>query len=355
METVTSNIKITKTQASRINEVDFNNIPFGRIFSDHMLVVDYDNGTWKEPEIMPWQKIEVFPCITSLHYGQSIFEGMKAFKQDNGDAVLFRPDDNWERMNHSAWRLCMPEIPKEIFVGGLKELVNLDQQWIPNVQGSALYIRPFMFATDEYVGIKPSDNYKFIIFTCPVGAYYPEPVGLWVSEKFVRAAEGGTGSAKAAGNYAGSLLGQKRAKEKGYHNVLWLDAVDRKYVEECGTMNLFFVIDGKLVTPELTGTILNGITRDSVLTIAEELGIPTEVRRIAIGEIAEAYKQGKLDETFGTGTAAVISHVAKIGYQDLEMVLPAIEDRKVGPAILNRLNDIRMGRTEDKHGWVEKI
>ncbi len=356
METVTTpKIKTLRSPSTRIHEVDFTNLPFGRIFSDHMLVADCKDGSWSEPQIVPFGTIPVLPCMTSLHYGQAIFEGMKAFKQPNGNAVLFRPEENYARMNHSAWRLCMPEVPHEIFVDGMKELVQLDNQWIPRTEGSALYIRPFMFATDEYVGIKPSDNYKFIIFSCPVGAYYPEPVALWVSRNFVRAVEGGTGEAKAAGNYAGGLIGQKRAKKRGYHSVLWLDAQSRKYVEECGTMNIFFVIDGVLITPELTGTILKGVTRDSILTLAKGLGIPAEVRRIKIKEIQAAWQQGRLQEAFGTGTAAVISHVVKIGYRKIVMELPPVEERKIGNALLAKLNDIRMGRVEDEHQWIVKV
>ena len=354
MDTIATNqgITIEKVAESRITEVDFANIPFGRVFSDHMLIAEYENGAWNAPKIVPYQKIEMFPAISALHYGQSVFEGLKAYKDEAGNPLLFRPMDNFDRLNFSARRLCMPEVPEHLFMNGLKELIKLDQNWIPTNEGSSLYIRPFMFATDEYVGIKPSDKYKLIIFTCPVGAYYPEPVGLWVTNNYVRAIEGGTGAAKAAGNYAGSLMGAQEAKANGYHNVLWLDGKEGKYIEECGTMNVCFVIDGKAVTPELTGTILNGITRRSTLQIMRDLGIQVEERRVTLEEIIDAYDNGQLQEVFGMGTAATIAHVAKIGMKGKEMTLPPIEERKVANTVLARLRGIRTGKIEDTHDWV---
>ncbi|MCB9231647.1 MAG: branched-chain amino acid aminotransferase [Bacteroidia bacterium] len=349
-------VSIKRIPQSRISQVDFNNLPFGRVFADHMLVCDYKNGAWGAPEIMPYGKFEIFPCITALHYGQAIFEGMKAFKNQDGDAWLFRPEENFKRMNLSAWRMCMPEITHEIFIDGLKELVRLDSNWIPTQEGASLYVRPHMFGTDEYVGIKPSDNYRFVIFSCPVGAYYPEPVGLWATRKYVRANEGGTGEAKAAGNYAASLLGAREARDRGLNNVMWLDGHDHAYIEECGTMNMFFVINGTVVTPNLSGTILHGITRDSVLTLLEDHGIPVEVRRVSMAEIKEAFANGTLEEAFGAGTAATIAHVDRIGFEDEpHMILPKIEDRKISNMLLRELADIRTGRIEDKHNWMVKI
>ena len=347
--------KIQRTPHSRISELDTDSIPFGRIFADHMLVCDYADGKWEEPVIVPYGKMLFSPSISALHYGQSIFEGMKAFKNSAGEPLLFRARDNYERMNRSAARLCMPEIPEDIFLGGLRELVSLDRDWIPNKEGYSLYLRPFYFATDEYVGIRPSETYKFIIFSCPVGAYYPEPVNLLISDEFVRASERGTGESKAAGNYAASLLGAKRAQEKGYHNVIWVDAKEYKYVEECGTMNIFFVIDGVAITPSLTGTILRGVTRHSVITLLRDKGIPVEERRITAEEIYEAHKAGKLNEAFGTGTAATIAHVNKIGFKGEDMQLPPISERKIGPWLLQTLSDLRTQKIEDPHGWVEKI
>lgn len=357
-------IDIELVAESRISTVDFDNIPFGRIFSDHMFVVDYADGKWGKPQIKPYGKMKISPSVSALHYGQSIFEGMKAFKNQKGEPVLFRPLENFKRMNHSAHRMCMPEIPEDLFMNGLKELIRIDQDWIPTNEGSSLYIRPFMFATDEYVGIKPSDNYKFVIFCCPVGAYYPEPVGLMVTSKYVRAIEGGTGTAKAAGNYAASLIGAKEAKEAGYTNILWLDGKTHSYVEEVGTMNVFFIIDGVAVTPELSsGTILHGTTRTALIALMQDMGIEVQERQISIKEIWEAGEKGLLSEAFGAGTAATVAHVSKLGHDGTvhslegrpEIVLPPISERKVAPALLKQLNEIRSGLRPDPRGWVVKL
>jgi len=353
--TTVGDIKMTRTKRSRLSEVDFENIPFGKVFSDHMLVADYRNGAWQEPEIVPYGAFQIDPATTALHYAQSIFEGMKAYRNVHGKPVLFRPRENFQRMNRSAGRMVMPAIPESLFLDGIKELVRLDIDWIPTQEDSSLYIRPLMFANDDFIGVKPSDAYKFVIFTCPVGQYYSEPVKLWVTREFIRAAPGGTGAAKAAGNYAASYYAAKEAQEKGYHNVLWLDAVEHRYVEECGTMNMFFVIDGVAVTPELSGTILPGVTRDSVITLLGDVGVEIEVRRISIEEIQKAYDAGKLDEAFGAGTAATISPVIEIGSREGVMHLRPDEERKVGPALLKQLTEIRRGVAEDKYGWVVAI
>lgn len=355
MVTVKSNIQVTRTSHSRLSEVDFNNIPFGRIFADHMLVADYNEGKWSEPKIVPYGKIEVAPCITSLHYGQAIFEGMKAQRNENGEALLFRPLDNHQRLNFSADRMCMPSIPEELFMEGLLELIRLDKEWIPTTPGAALYIRPFMFATDEYVGIKASESYKFMIFSSPVGPYYPEPVKLMVNTKYVRAAKGGTGEAKSAGNYGASLKGAQEARAMGYHNVMWLDAHEQKFVEECGTMNVFFIIDGVAVTPNLTGTILRGITRHSVIKLLKDMGIKVQERQISIDEVTEAFHAGKLEEIFGTGTAATVAHVSHLWHDGEEMVLPSIENRSIGPVVLEQITNIRTGQVPDPYGWVVKV
>lgn len=356
-------ISIQRVSQSRIHTVDFDHIPFGKVFADHMLLSDYANGQWGEPKIMPFQNISYSPAMSALHYGQSIFEGMKAYKTRQGKPVLFRPKENWERMNHSAWRMCMPKLPYEIFMEGVQQLVSLDQEWIPKQSGSSLYIRPFMFATDEFVGIRPSETYRFMVFSCPVGAYYSEPVGLMVTGKYVRAIVGGTGEAKAAGNYGASLLGAREAKEKGYHNVLWLDGRERKYVEECGTMNVFFVIDGVAITPKLTGTILHGTTRQALIQLLQDMDVEVQERPLSIQEIYEAHEAGRLEEAFGAGTAATVAHVSRIGHDDSlpflegkpEMVLPPVETRKVGPALLQRLSDIREGAAPDVHGWLVPV
>jgi|NOAtaT_6_FD_contig_31_2985802_length_2586_multi_5_in_0_out_0_2 branched-chain amino acid aminotransferase len=357
-----SNMTIHPIEQSRLGEVDINNAPFGKVFSDHMYMVDYEDGKWKNAQILPYGKITVSPSMSALHYGQSIFEGLKAYKNSAGDPLLFRPWENYKRMNASAHRMCMPEIPKEIFAEGLRELISLDRDWIPTKEGTALYIRPFYFATDEYVGIRPSDNYKFMIFTCPVGAYYPDPVSLQVTAKYVRASEGGTGEAKAAGNYASSLLASNEAKHAGYTNVLWLDGKNHRFVEECGTMNVFFVIDGVVITPKLTGSILRGTTRKAVIKLLRDQGYRVQIRLLPVDEIWEAYEDGKLEEAFGTGTAATIAHVSRIAHDGTvdrikdhpEMVLPPVSERKVGPAILKLLDDIRNGNAEDKFDWVVK-
>lgn len=359
---VVSAIEIKPIQQSRIHEVDFDNIAFGREFSDHMLVADYTDGRWNRAVIQPYSRLSLAPSVTALHYGQSIFEGMKAYKDQEGKPVLFRPELNFERMNQSADRMCMPHIPEEIFLDGLYELIRLDRNWIPAKAGSSLYIRPFYFATDEYVGIKASDNYKFVIFSCPVGAYYPEPVGLMVTANHVRAFPGGTGEAKSAGNYGASLQGGREAKKRGYNNVLWLDGIEHKYVEECGTMNVWFIIDGVAITPALDGTVLHGTTRMTVMTLLEEMGIEVQERKIEVAELWAAQANGTLQEAFGTGTAATIAHVDRIGHDDSvpgingpELVLPKVEDRKVGPELLRRLNDIRTGKVEDHRGWLKRL
>ena len=363
--TLNTKINIEKVAESRIKSVDLDNVPFGKVFSDHMLVVDYANGEWGEPSIVPYGKFLMSPSVSALHYGQSIFEGMKAFKNQEGEPVLFRPVENFIRMNRSAKRMCMPEIPENIFMDGLKALVKLDQNWIPTKEGCSLYLRPFMFATDEYVGIRPSDTYRFIIFSCPVGAYYPDPVSLMVTSKYVRAGEGGTGEAKAAGNYAASLKGGQEAKDAGYTNVLWLDAKTHSTVEEVGTMNVFFIIDGVAVTPELSsGTILHGTTRTALIVLLREMGIEVQVRKISIKEIWEAGEKGLLNEAFGAGTAATVAHIDRIGHDGTvesiidrrkEIVLPPIEDRTIAPALLKKLNDIRRGLAPDPRGWVVKV
>ncbi|MFM2376432.1 MAG: hypothetical protein RLZZ165_1529 [Bacteroidota bacterium] len=358
-----SKILIQRIAKSRLHTVDFDDIPFGKIFADHMLVAGYADGEWGQATILPYQNISFAPAISALHYGQTIFEGMKAFKNQAGEPVLFRPLENWDRMNHSARRMCMPEIPLELFLDGLKQLVSIDREWIPQREGCSLYIRPFMFATDEFVGIRPSETYRLIMFSCPVDAYYPDPVGLMVSGKYVRAFEGGTGEAKTAGNYGGSLLGAKEAKEKGYHNVLWLDGKERKYIEECGTMNVFFIIDGVAVTPKLTGTVLHGTTRQALIQLLHDMGVEVQERLISLEEVIKAHDAGKLDEAFGAGTAAAVAPVVRIGHDGTvpilqgrtEIVLPPMEKRKVGPELLKRLSEIRVGLAPDTHGWLVPV
>lgn len=346
------NIQVTKVQQSRIAEVDFDNIPFGRVFSDHMFVADYSNGEWQDFRIVPFGDFTMHPASMALHYGQAIFEGMKASKSKDGDPWLFRPEMHAKRINRSAERMMMPTFPEDVFVEALHALIDLDAAWIPPQEGSALYVRPYMFATDEFIGVKPSESYKFVIFTGPVGPYYAKPVRLKVEQHFVRAVPGGTGEAKAAGNYAGSLLPAHLAQKEGYDQVVWMGGPDMKEIQEVGTMNIFFVIDGKVVTPATDGAILRGITRDSFLKILEEKGVPVEARRLTIDEVVEAYKAGKLQEAFGAGTAAVVSHVAEIAYGELHMELPPVEDRKIGAMLKDYIDGLRSGRVEDTHNWI---
>jgi len=355
MELLHESISIEKVAHSRLDEIDMDQIPFGRVFSDHMLIAHYRAGRWEQPVIKPYNKLSLAPSVCALHYGQSVFEGLKAQLSPKGQPVLFRPDENHKRMNRSAYRLCMPEIPSSLFMDGLKELVKLDQSWIPPSDKGSLYIRPLYFATDEYVGIRPSDSYIFTIFSCPVGAYYSKPVSLLTSREYVRAAQGGTGSAKCAGNYAGSILPDQIAKSYGYDNVLWLDAKTHTYIEECGTMNVFFVIDKKVITSPLTGTILPGINRNSVIHLLKDHGYDVEERPLSIFEVESAYEQGTLDEVFGAGTAATIAHVDRIGFAGRDMVLPSPEQQPISTWLRKTLQDIKTGSTEDPYGWTIRL
>lgn len=348
-------INITKTSDSRITKVDFDNIPFGKVYSDHMFVAEYKNGEWTDFKIKPYENISMSPATSVLHYGQSVFEGMKAYKNSNGEVLVFRPHDNFRRLNLSARRMCIPELPEEVFMGGLTELLKVDKDWVPNKPNTSLYIRPFVFATDEYVGIRPSDNYKFIIFTCPVGVYYAEPVKVKIETRYTRAMEGGTGFAKAAGNYAAALYPAKLAAEKGYHQLIWTDGKTHQYVEESGTMNVMFIIGDKLLTAPTTETILAGITRDSVLTLARDWGLQVEERKVAVAEIIEAAQNGTLKEAFGTGTAATIAQIAVIGHEGKDYELPPVETRQFSQKVYKALDDIKTGRIEDKYNWVYKI
>lgn len=346
------NISIQRTKQSSLDSLDFDNLPFGQVFSDHMFVADYVDGAWKDARIVPFGSFEMHPASMVLHYGQAVFEGMKASKSKDGRPMLFRPEQHAIRINKSANRLSMPSFPEDLFVEALHELVGLDADWIPPQAGSALYLRPFMFATDPFIGVRPSHTYRFIIFTCPVGPYYPKPVSLYADTTFVRAIKGGTGEAKAAGNYAAALLPAQKAQAKGFDQVMWLDGVEHKYIQEVGTMNIMFVIDGKIITPEPDGAILRGITKNSVLTILKDKGYEVEERPISIDEVIEAHQAGKLQEVFGTGTAAVVAHVSEIQYQDTNISLPPMEDRKIGSMIKSEIDGLRAGTVEDTRGWV---
>lgn len=348
-------IKVTKTIQSRISEVDFENLPFGRVFSDHMFIADYQNGEWVDLRIVPFENIPTHPATSALHYGQSIFEGLKAYRNDNGDIQIFRPTKNAQRLNLSAARMAMPELPTDLFMQALDTLVSLDQEWVPNSEGSSMYIRPFMFATDEYVGIKASDNYRFIIFTCPVQTYYSAPVKVLISEKYVRAFPGGTGEAKAAGNYAATLQPVQEARAAGYDQILWTDGIEFKYLQEIGTMNVFFQIGGQVITPALNGAILNGITRNSIIQLLTDKGIKVEERNITVEELIEAHKVGMLEDAFGAGTAATITHISHMGYKGDTLALPNVEGRTLSHEIKQELEDLKLDRIPDRHNWIYKI
>jgi len=348
-------IKVTKTSQSKLPQVDFNNIPFGTVYSDHMFVADFIDGEWTNLEIKPFGPISMNPSNLTLHYGQAIFEGMKAFKNQDGNPILFRPEMHVERINASARRMCMAEIPGDLFDQAVRQLVALDVDWIPQTPDASLYLRPFMFATDDFIGVKPSATYKFIIFTCPVGPYYSKAVTLRAEETYVRAAVGGVGEAKCAGNYASSLLPAQKAVEDGFDQVMWLDAKEFKYIQEVGTMNLFFVIDGVVVTPATDGAILKGITRDSIITILKDKGYKVEERRLSIDEVVNAYNDGKLDEAFGSGTAAVVQNIKSITYRDLTMEIKDPSNLEVANLAREQIKGIRAGSVADKFDWVHPI
>jgi branched-chain amino acid aminotransferase len=350
----TDDFKITKVKNSKLPSLDVNNIPFGKYFTDHMLEANYENGEWGTVEIKPYQSITIDPSCAAIHYGQSIFEGIKAYKNQQGEPFIFRPEDNFKRFNISAERMQMPQVPEEIFMEGLKQLVKLDEDWIPNKPDHSLYIRPFMFATDEAIGVKPGQKYKFMIILSPTGPYYSAPMRIYVEEKYVRAVSGGVGFAKNAGNYGAAMHATAEAKKKGYDQVLWMDAFEHKYVQECGTMNVFFIIGGKAITPPTGDTILAGVTRASVIQLVQDMGMEVEERPLSIDEIIEAYKNGKLQEAFGTGTAATISMIKELRYQDFVMTFET-EKWKIAPEVGRTLNAIKEGKTEDKYGWMVKV
>ena len=348
-------IKTTQTAQSRLDSVDFSNLPFGKIFSDHMFVSEYRDGAWHDDRIEPFGNFTLHPASMVLHYGQAIFEGMKASKHQDGTPLLLRPEEHARRLNASARRMMMAEFPEERFVEAVRALVKLDQAWIPPQAGSALYLRPYMFATDEFIGVRPSQTYKFCIFTAPVGPYYAKPVDLVVEQHYVRAVPGGTGEAKAAGNYAASLRPAYEANQRGFDQVLWMGGPGMKQIQEVGTMNVFFVIDGEVITPATDGAILRGITRKMFVQILRDEGHTVSERVITIDEVAEAYRAGKVTEMFGAGTAAVVSHVASLTYGEEKMTFPPVAERTVGPFLKEYIDGLRVGRVADRHGWLVRV
>ena len=352
-------IKITRTTrpvAKPLAQEEAGTLGFGNYFSDHMFLMDYEEGKgWHNARIEPFHRLAIHPAATALHYGQEIFEGMKAYRSKNDEILFFRPRNNAQRWNDSARRMCMPAMDPDLYCQALNALVDLERDWVPHAPGTSLVLRPAMIATDPYLGVHPSKRYLFFILCSPSGAYFKNglaPVSIYVEEEFIRAAPGGTGFAKCGGNYAGSMLAGERAAEKGYDQVLWLDGKEHKYVEEVGSMNMMFVIDGTIVTAPLDGTILPGVTRDSILTLAKDAGWKTEERKISIDEVYQAAHEGRLDEAFGTGTAAVVSPVGKLCYKGEEIV---IHNGEIGPKaayLYDRLLNIQLGNYEDKFGWV---
>ena len=350
MATITTNISIERTKASKLAQVDFDNLAFGSVFSDHMLVCDYRNGAWETPHIIPYQPISLEPSAKVFHYGQSIFEGMKAYKDADGKVWLFRPHDNHKRLNISAARMAMPELPEEFFMEGLKTLIDLDEAWIPEKDGSALYIRPFMFASGKGFHASPADAYKFLICLAPSGPYFSGKVKVLIEEKYSRSANGGVGFAKAGGNYAGQFYPTQLAVKKGYQQVIWTDDNAHEFIEEAGAMNIFARIGDTLLTGPVSDRILDGITRKSILKIAEDEGIPTEVRKITVAELVTAAESGELKELFGAGTAAVVSPISGFGYREKDYDLPELEE-SYAARLKKRIVDIQYNRAEDPFGW----
>ena len=351
----TPTIPVTKTSHSSLPNFNMDEIAFGKHFTDHMLVADYEDGEWKNVAIKPFSPISLDPSCAVLHYGQTIFEGIKAFKNDKGEVVIFRPDQNLIRFNVSADRMQMPAVPEWLFMDGMKQLINLDKDWIPTKPDSSLYIRPFMIATDPFLGVRPSMRYHFMIILGPSGPYFSAPMKILIEQKYTRATPGGVGFAKNGGNYAASLHPVELAKKKGFDQVLWTDAIEHKYVEEVGVMNVMFVIDGKVITPSLErGTVLKGVTRDSAIILLREMGYEVEERNLSVDEIVAAHKKGVFQEIFGVGTAAVVSMIKQLANGDYIMDFDP-ENMPIAKALKQELHEIRMGRKADKHGWMVKI
>lgn len=353
--TETLDIHINKTSQSKLSEIDFGNLAFGKTFSDHMFVADYENGEWTNLQITPFENLSISPANATLHYAQSIFEGLKAHKNENGEILIFRPEANAQRLIKSAERMCMPPVPEELFMEAIDALVSLDKDWVPDAPGTSLYIRPFQFAMDPFIGVRPAETYKFMVLTGPVGGYYSEPVKVKIEKHFTRAVRGGVGAAKTAGNYAASLYPAKQAQAQGYHQLVWTDGQTHEFIEESGTMNIMFVINDTLVTPPTSDSILPGITRESALMLAKDWGMSVEERPIKVDEVVTSIENGSLTEAFGIGTAATISHIAVIGYEGTDYELPPVENRTISNRLLDSLTKIKLGQEEDRFGWIRKI
>ncbi|WP_121666477.1 branched-chain amino acid aminotransferase [Mesonia aquimarina] len=345
-----TSLEITKATSSAIGEVDFDNLTFGKYYADHMMVCDYKDGKWQTPKIMPYGPMEMQPSAKVFHYGQAVFEGMKAFKDDDGKVWLFRPEQNFERINKSSKRMAIPEFPKEYFFEALKTLLKFDSKWIKSGDGNSLYIRPFVIATEAGVSASPSNAYRFMIICCPAKAYYSSPVKVTIAQEYSRSADGGVGYAKAAGNYGAQFYPTNLAKEKGYQQVIWTDANSHEYLEEAGTMNVFFRINDKLITAPISDRILDGITRKSIIALAEKEGVEVEVRRIKVAEILEAAKNNELKEMFGAGTAATVAQISGFEFDGTYHELPQVEN-PYSVHFKKALQDIQYNRAEDPFGW----
>ncbi|RZJ76980.1 MAG: branched-chain amino acid aminotransferase, partial [Flavobacterium sp.] len=336
---------------SRLAETDFNNLPFGKIYTDHMFVADFENGEWKNLQIMPYGEIQMSPAISALHYGQAIFEGMKAYRLPNGDVSVFRANKNLERFNISADRMAMPTLPEEIFMQAVSSLIALDKEWVPTQENYSLYLRPVMFATDTSLGVRASDTYKFVLLATPTGPYYNKALKVKIETKYTRANEGGVGYAKTAGNYARSLYPFAEAQKEGFDQLIWTDSATHEYVEESGAANLMFVLGGKIVTAAVGETILNGITRDTLIALAKNKGIEVEERKVSVAEIIAGIKDGSLTEAFAVGTAATVTQIGEIGFEGELYKLSEVSTRTVSTGLAKELNDIRYGITADEFGW----
>lgn len=349
-------IEIEKIKESRLDQIDFNKLQFGRDFSDHMLLAQYENGEWGRSKITPFQDMAFSPASCVFHYGQAIFEGLKAHRSPEGEVLLFRPKKNWERLNKSARRMCMAEVPEQVFMDGIKQLVDLDRDWIPEGEGKSLYIRPFLIADEAFLGVNPSSKYKFMVITSPTSNYYSGAVNVKIETEYSRACPGGIGAAKAAANYAASLLPAQAAKADGYHQLIWTDAKSHEYIEESGTMNIMFRIGNKLVTPPLdSNTILPGITRDSIISLAKHWDFEIEERRVSVAEVMEALESGQLKEAFGMGTAATIAPIAKIGYKGSDYALSDFNQWEFANKVKNYLEGVKRGTVADEFGWTVKV
>ena len=356
MQELKTILPVERTAHSRLSTIDFENLKFGQVFSDHLLIAEYTNGKWGNARLAPFAQISFSPAASVFHYGQAIFEGLKAHRNEQGEVLLFRPIKNFERINASATRMCMPQIPQDIFMDGIKELIQLDKGWVPNGEGKSLYIRPFMIADEASLGVKASNSYKFIVITSPTSNYYAGAISVKIEDDFSRAASGGIGAAKAAANYAASLYPAQNAQKQGYNQLIWTDASEHKYIEESGTMNIMFMVNGKLITPSVVSdTILKGVTRDSIIQLARKWNIEVEERKIPVAELIDALHKGEVEEAFGMGTAATIVPIHTIGHKNEKYTLTDASNWTFSNRAKEYLEGLKRGHIEDEFNWIEKV